>query len=135
MIWPNFLLDDALDSFRIHSEDGEDDLAGSTTWPEAVQYFLRTYVKDSYLERAVPDMGRLRQKEGEDERAFERRLTKPSVHVRRCFQVPGAHYVYYTRGARDNTPSLTAEAPLLARAGCVRHVRRARGGIRGDTAR
>ncbi len=76
LIWMNFLLDDALESFWIHSEDGEDELGGFTPWPEAVQYFLRTYAKDFYLERAVSDMDRLRKKEGEDERAFARRLTK-----------------------------------------------------------
>ncbi len=37
-------------------------------------YFLRMYAEDSYLERAVSDMGCLRQKEGEDERAIARRL-------------------------------------------------------------
>ncbi len=33
LIWPNFLLYDALESFRIHSEDGEDDHGGFTAWP------------------------------------------------------------------------------------------------------
>ncbi len=37
MIWPNFLLDDALESFWMHAEDGEDHLGGFTTWLEAVQ--------------------------------------------------------------------------------------------------
>lgn len=76
MIWENFFLDDALESFRIHFEDREDHPGGFTTWPEAVQCVLRTNAKNSYLERAVSDIGRLQQKESEDESAFARRLSK-----------------------------------------------------------
>ncbi len=52
-IWPHFLADDALEAFRTQAEDGEDDLGGFSTRPEAGQWFLQTYARDEYLEEAV----------------------------------------------------------------------------------
>ncbi len=47
---------------------------GIRTWPEAVQWLLRTYAKDSYIQRAVQDLRALRQKDGETETNFGDRL-------------------------------------------------------------
>ncbi len=53
---------------------------GSPSWFHELargRAIIPAYVgKGSYLERAVSDMGRLRQMEGEDERAFARRFSK-----------------------------------------------------------
>ncbi len=65
MIWPSFLEGNARDAFDGHREDGEARLGGFSTWPEAVQWFLRTYAKDEYLEDAMAAMDRMSQNDGE----------------------------------------------------------------------
>lgn len=52
-VWPSFLSGEALDVFNGMTEDGDSELGGFTTWPEAVQFFLCIYGKDKYLENAV----------------------------------------------------------------------------------
>lgn len=47
---------------------------GFGVWPEAVQFLLRTYAKNLYIERFAAEMDSLTQDGDEDERAFAERL-------------------------------------------------------------
>lgn len=84
-IWPSFLTRNAYDVFAQLTEDGDADLGGFTTWPEAVQFFLRTYVKDQYLEEAVEKLYQIQQGERERVMDFYQRLTKAARDLSSAF--------------------------------------------------
>lgn len=61
LILPEFLAGDARDaweaSFEISGEMG----GGFTTWPEAVQFLLRTYAKDRHVKQVSAEMDQMKQ--------------------------------------------------------------------------
>lgn len=83
-------------------EDGDAELGGFTTWPETVQFFLRTYAKDQYLEDAVEKLDRLSQGEGDSVMEFYRKLTRSARDLAGAF----SQRELITRFQRSLLPSL-----------------------------
>lgn len=77
------LSSDALELFNSQSEEGDKNLGGFSTWPEAVQFFLRTYAKDQYIEESVESIEKISQETAEELMEFFRPLTKNSRDVER----------------------------------------------------
>ncbi len=50
---------DALDAFNSQNEEEWASLGGFSTLPHAMNYFLRTYAKDEYLEDAFASLHRM----------------------------------------------------------------------------
>ena len=71
---PDYLEDPARDDFLRHCDLGADVPGGFDSFPGAIQYLLRTYAKDAYLEEALVELEDLKQGESETEREFSRRL-------------------------------------------------------------
>ena len=83
LICPSFLDGDAKESYE-NNFDLPPDQGGFTTWPQAVQFLLRTFAKDAYIEEALVSLDELRQDPDEKEVAYAKRLRK---QARRCGSV------------------------------------------------
>ena len=73
-IIPDYLEDPARDDFLRHSDLGDDVPGGFDSYPGAIQYLLRTYAKDAFLEEALVELEDIKQRESENEREYLRRL-------------------------------------------------------------
>lgn len=71
---PKFLDGNAKSNWKSYFNRGSSRLGGFRTYPEAVNHLLRTYAKDTYIEKAVADLDKTRQGSEEDELAFGTRL-------------------------------------------------------------
>ena len=74
LLCPKFMAGDALETFNAQFDLANDGLGGFQTWPEAVQFLLRTYAKDAYIEEALADLDDCEQEPTETEEAFAKRL-------------------------------------------------------------
>lgn len=79
-IWPHFLTEAAASEFWVNFEDPENGAhgAGFSTWPEAVHWFLTTYLREEYLQQAADELESLQQRPTEDETSFANRLRAAS---------------------------------------------------------
>jgi hypothetical protein len=68
---PVFLKDAAKEGYRAHMDETP---SGMLQYPYMVQYLLETYALDYELAKSYVTVSTARQLEGEDERAFGRRL-------------------------------------------------------------
>jgi hypothetical protein len=75
---PYFLKDAAKEGYRAHM-DGTP--AGMLIYPYMVQYLLETYALDDELAKSYITVSTARQLEGEDERAFGRRLQRAAIRA------------------------------------------------------
>ena len=73
-IIPDYLEDPARDDFLRHCDLGDDVPGGFDSYPGAIQYLLRTYAKDAYLEEALVELEDIKQRENDTEREYSRRL-------------------------------------------------------------
>lgn len=74
LILPSFLKGDAKEAFLANFDVTGDLAGGFNSWPHAVQFLLRSYAKDIYIEKAAAEIDQLTQKDDEDEVAYARRL-------------------------------------------------------------
>ena len=73
-IIPDYLEDPPRDDFLRHCDLGDDVPGGFDSYPGAIQYLLRTYAKDAFLEEALVELEDIKQRESENEREYSRRL-------------------------------------------------------------
>ena len=77
----DFLLGNAEQIYQNELELGEEGVGGITSYCHAVQFILRRYAGDCYIDRAVEEFGNVRQNDDEDEMAYARRLRSKA----KCF--------------------------------------------------
>ena len=75
---PYFLKDAAKEGYRAHMDDVP---SGIPLYPYMVQYLLETYALDDELAKAYLTVSTAKQLEGEDERAFGRRLQRAAIRA------------------------------------------------------
>jgi hypothetical protein len=75
---PYFLKDAAKEGYRAHLDETP---SGMPYYPYMVQYLLETYAIDDELARAYMTVTTARQMDGEDERAFGRRLQRAAIRA------------------------------------------------------
>ena len=75
---PYFLKDAAKEGYRAHMDDVQ---SGIPLYPYMVQYLLETYALDDELAKAYLTVSTAKQLEGEDERAFGRRLQRAAIRA------------------------------------------------------
>ena len=74
LLCPKFLIGDALETYNTQFDLANDGLGGFQTWPEAIQFLLRTYAKDAYIEEALQELDECIQGTEETEEVFAKRL-------------------------------------------------------------
>ena len=82
-------------------------MEGITSYFQAVQFVLRRYAADRYIDRAVEDFENVRQEDDEDETAWSRRLRTKDT----CFRGFYSEADLITRFIRGLDPALM---PLLS---------------------
>lgn len=85
LLCPKFLIGDPLEAYNGQFDLLQGDQDGFTTWPEAVQFLLRTYAKDTYIEDALIVLDGCHQSPQEDEEQFARRLRKTNRAIAGVF--------------------------------------------------
>ena len=83
---PYFLKKSALEHFRA-ARDAEPEDGGIASWPEAVQFLLRSYATNAVISEALLDLRDIRQKPGEPETDYSSRLMRA---VYRCGNIHSA---------------------------------------------
>ena len=79
MALPKFLGENSATQYRACHHGGHD--GGITAWPEAVQYFLRTYATPGAIIRATSDLRTIRQLQDEDKSAYPARINEAATAV------------------------------------------------------
>lgn len=80
LLLPRLLEGEAKDTFLAYADTGICGLGGASTYPEAVQYLLRTFTKDSYIEEAVEELEALKQSPNETEAEFGGKRLRKQAH-------------------------------------------------------
>ena len=80
LICPNFLGGDAKEVYENNFELPEEE-GGFNSWPEAVQFLLKSYAKDRHIEEALASLDDIKQMSEEKETAYAKRLR---TQARRC---------------------------------------------------
>ena len=111
LLCPKFLIGDALETYNTQFDLANDGLGGFQAWPEAVQFLLRTYAKDAYIEEALQELDECVQGSEETEEVFAKRLRSQTRQMAGVF----SQQDLITRYLRGCHPSLK---PVL------RHTRR-----------
>lgn len=109
LLLPNFLDGEAYELFMSNQDLGEECTGGFATYPEAVQFLLRTYAREAYIETAVEEFDRLAQKSDETELDYSRRLREANRKLGSAY--PEEELI--RRFIRGLDPTIK---PLLARA-------------------
>lgn len=107
-IWPNFLTGDAHELFNQLTEDGDAYIGGFTTYPQALQFFLRTYATNRHLEDAVERIDRLQQTDTETPKQFYRRLMTAARDLSWAFS-QNELMTRFTRGLHRSVRSVLQE--------------------------
>ena len=107
LLLPDFLVGDAEQTYQNELELGDEGVGGITSYCHAVQFILRRYGADRYIERAVEEFENVRQKDDEDETAYARRLRSKA----KCFGGVYSEGDLITRFIRGLDPALK---PLLS---------------------
>ena len=81
LLLPDFLIGDAEQVYQNELELGDEGVGGIISYFHAVQFIMRRYEADRYIERAVQEFENIRQKDEEDETAYSRRLRSKA----KCF--------------------------------------------------
>ena len=107
LLLPDFLIGDAEQIYQNELELGDEGVGGITSYCHAVQFILRRYAADRYIDRAVEEFENVRQKDDEDETAYARRLRSKA----KCFGGVYSEADLITRFIRGLDPALK---PLLS---------------------
>ena len=107
LLLPDFLVGDAEQIYQNELELGDEGVGGITSYCHAVQFILRRYAADRYIDRAVEEFENVRQKDDEDETAYARRLRSKA----KCFGGVYSEADLITRFIRGLDPALK---PLLS---------------------
>ena len=81
LLLPDFLVGDAERISRNELELRDEGVGGITSYCHAVQFILRRYAADRYIDGAVEEFDNVRQKDDEDETAYVRQLRSKAM----CF--------------------------------------------------
>ena len=79
LILPNLLTGDAHELFMAN-QDYPDEYSGFANYPEAFNFLLRHYAKDSYIEKSIDKFDGTIQLDGETELAYAKRLKEANRH-------------------------------------------------------
>ena len=102
LLLPDFLVGDAEQIYQNELELGDEGVGGTTSYCHAVQFILRRYAADRYIDRAVEELENARQKDNEDETAYARRLQSKA----KCFGGVYSEGDLITRFIRGLDPAL-----------------------------
>ena len=107
LLLPDFLVGDAEQIYQNELELGDEGVGGTTSYCHAVQFILRRYAGDRYIDRAVEELENVRQKDDKYETAYARRLRSKA----KCFGGVYSEADLITRFIRGRDPALK---PLLS---------------------
>ena len=107
LLLPYFLVGDAEQVYQNELELGDEGVGGIASYCHAVQFILRRYAADLYIDGAVEEFENVRQKGDEDETAYARRLRSKF----KCFGGVYFEAELITRSIRGLDPALR---PLLS---------------------
>lgn len=116
ILLPNFLEGEAYELFMSNQDMGEDNTGGFATYPEAVQFLLRSFAREAYIETAVEAFDRLTQNREETELGFSRRLREANRKLGSAY----SEEELIRRFIRGLDPSVK---PLLTRAARAKRFR------------
>ena len=102
---PNYLVDSAETQFRASIHGARS--GGITSYPEAIQYLLRTYATPSALREAVNAVRDVKQQAGETENAYNIRLNNACDRCGNAFD-QADKMTFFVNGLMDSIRSIVA---------------------------